>query len=491
MNDPMGPATKLEAAKKSLTTVLDQIQPGSNVGLRVFGKTPVQNNVSESCTDSQLVIPIGPLQKEEMIASVYTWQAFGQTPIGFSLEQAAKDFSPSPDVKKTIILISDGDESCGKDPISVIENLKAQGIGVVVNAVGFDVDPQARAQLTKLAEASGGKYVDAKDAAELQEQLVQVAQDAGLLLRAQRGGGTNLLAAGEGARIVSASSEEFSHLIDGREEKTGAFYGGEIGVFSFKEGQAVLLEKFAIPITEESPYNPGKIELLGSLEGPDRGFFPVTVIQPQNKVIYQNVNQEFPIAPPVAVRYLKAIVGPGVGGAHSYMTEWRVYGKYLTAAELAGQMKKQGQKERNLLAGENGGKLVAASDNVYQALIDGSGTSVGKVATVPANSEAIFGFEGGKTALIKKFAIPITQASKDNVRTVEFWVSEESPTSGFTKIGTFETTNLVFAENPYQEYKVEAPARAKYLKVKVLNSHGGYDWNIQFAELQALGTFAE
>ena len=173
------------------------------------------------------------------------------------------------------------------------------------------------------------------------------------------------------------------------------------------------------------------------------------------------------------------------------MTEWKVFGKYLSAEELAEQIKKQGQRDRNLLSAENGGKLIAASDNIYQALIDGTGTSVGKIATVQANSEAIFGFEGAKTALIKKLAIPITQASKDNVRTVEFWVSEESPTSGFTKIGTFETTNLVFPENPYQEYKVEAPARAKYLKVKVLNSHGGYDWNIQFSELQAIGTFAD
>ena len=317
MLDANGPTTRLDAAKKALTTVVGQMGPESRVGLRVFGTAPVKENVNESCADSKLLIPVGPIQKEEMIARVYALNAYGQTPIGYSLEQSASDFSQAADVKKTIILISDGEESCGKDPVSVIQALKAQGIDVVVHAIGLNLDPAAQAQLKKLAEVTGGKYLDAKNADELQTQLTTVAEEAGLLLRAERGGGANLLAASEGARIVSASSEEFSHLIDGREEKTGAFYGGEIGVFSFKDGQAVLLEKFAIPITEESPYNPGKIELLGSLEGPDRGFFPIAVVRPQNKVFYQNVNQGFPIDPPVAVRYLKAIVGPGVGGAHS------------------------------------------------------------------------------------------------------------------------------------------------------------------------------
>ena len=267
MNEASGTTTKLDAAKQALSTVANQITAGSRVGLRVFGKNPVQGNIRQVCQDSELVIPIQPYQRETMVSSVLGLRAFGQTPIGYSLELAARDFSASGDVKKTIILISDGEESCGKDPIAVVRELQAQGFNVVVHTIGFAVDQQARGQLQKISELTGGIYADAKDAGELTEQLTMIGEKA-LLLKPGKRVGQNLLAASAGTRIVYSSSNEFAKLIDGQEVKTDALFDTQEVVFSFKENQAILFEKFAIPIFEQGNYNAGTIHLWGSLESP-------------------------------------------------------------------------------------------------------------------------------------------------------------------------------------------------------------------------------
>jgi len=122
----------------------------------------------------------------------------------------------------------------------------------------------------------------------------------------------------------------------------------------------------------------------------------------------------------------------------------------------------------------------------FKNLIDGVGREAGAYVGIQPPQEGIFGFKDGQTALIKKVAIPIFEASDYNCKTVEFHVSTTSPTSDYTLVGTFETMNLVFAGNPYQEYKFDEPVRAKYLKVVVTSTYGMYYCNLH--EIHAIGT---
>ncbi len=492
MNEASGGTTKLDAAKQALATVAGQIAQNSNVGLRMFGTTPIQGNISESCTDSILALPIGPFQKDTMVSKVLPIKSYGMTALGYSLEQAAKDFTPGGEVKKTIILISDGEEPCGKDPIAVMNDLKAQGINIPIHAVGFAATDAAKAQLKKLAEVTQGSYREAQDAAELQKSLQEVANKELLLTAQKNESGPNILSAAEGARIVSSSTQEFAKMIDGNDDESsqGHAYPGEEAVFSFKDNQTVLLEKFAVPVFAVNSYNPGQFKLSGSLESPEDGFTPIAEFTVANKVYFGNVYQGFKIEPPTAVRYLKVTVGPGSGQSHSYHREWKAYGKYLTEAEAADALKKQGAREFNILAQEYGGQLIAASDMKFKNLIDGRGGGEGASAeSITPNQEGIFGFKGGKSALITKVEVPIFEARQDNCKTLQFSVSETSPTGPYTKVGTFQTTNMVFAGSPYQEYAFEKPVKAKYLKMTVLETWG--NWSCHMAELHAFGKIEE
>lgn len=478
---------KLDAAKQALTTIASEIEQGSKVGLRVFGASPISNDPEASCLDSKLAIPISAYDKNRMVSQVMALNAVGQTPLGLSLQEAAKDFNPSA-AKKTIILITDGEESCGRDPVNVIQQLKAQGIDLVVHTIGFNVNPKAQGQLQQISQMTGGVFALANSAGELTKELKQIAVKAELLLKPEKKDRENILAAGNGCRIISSSTTEFAKLIDGNEEQeTEAIYNGQEAVFAFKEVQPILLEGFAYPVAKQSSYHPQYLDLYGSAESPEKGFHFIGRVKIENKVYFDNVYQVTPLHPPAPLRYLKVVVSRSESGSNSYQTEWAAYGRSLSPEEFQAKLAEETRRDRNLLATENGGNLIASSNPEMKFLIDGNPVSAGQeVSPIRFGAEAIFGFQGGKVAWIKKVSTPIFATYERNPKTIEIWASTTSPTSGYEKVGNLETMNLAFAENAYQELVLEQPVRAKYLKVKFVDSHGT-DY-ITAYELQAIGT---
>ena len=90
-------------------------------------------------------------------------------PIGDSLIEAA-DALPSQG--GTIVLVSDGIDTCAPPPVcEVAADLADRGVDIVINTVGFNVDAAARAELQCIADAAGGTYADASDADTLAEEL--------------------------------------------------------------------------------------------------------------------------------------------------------------------------------------------------------------------------------------------------------------------------------------------------------------------------------
>ncbi|MBI4549998.1 MAG: VWA domain-containing protein [Candidatus Omnitrophica bacterium] len=488
MNDPIEGGTKLALAKQAMSTVAGQIQPGSRVGLRIFGTTSIQGNMLQSCEDSVLAMPIAPFRGDVMLEKVQGLQSFGMTALGHSLELAGRDFTPSPDIKKTVILISDGEETCGKDPIAVMQNLKAQGIDIKIHAIGFDASEAARAQLKKLADVSGGSYTEASNVGELEKSLEEAAQKE-MLLVPQKEAKPNLLAASEGTRIVSSTKPGLAALIDGSEEAMkDAVWQGDNIVFSFKDGQAALIEALAVPVFETHQYNPSSLELWGSAATADeKAFFPLSKIEVKNQVMFQEVYQEFAFDPPVAVRHLKVVFGPGAGGSQSYPRELRAHGRYLTEDEFKEAQSRTGRQEMNVLAAANGGVFIAGARPEFAKLIDGTFDHPGESVVTYGNEEGIFGFRDNRTVVITKVAVPIFEASQYNVKTIEISGSKTSPTSGYEPLGTFETMNMVFAGNAYQEYVFAAPVPVRYIKVKLVDAHGG--GYAKTHELQAFGKY--
>jgi Ca-activated chloride channel family protein len=70
------------------------------------------------------------------------------------------------------VLVSDGGDNCAPPaPCAVARQLAKGGVALRIQAVGFRVAASARKQLQCIAEAGGGRYVDADNAQQLGGQL--------------------------------------------------------------------------------------------------------------------------------------------------------------------------------------------------------------------------------------------------------------------------------------------------------------------------------
>jgi Ca-activated chloride channel homolog len=165
--------SKISAAKQALNTVVDKLPANAVVGLRVYGATVFEKSDPGACTDSQLVVPIGPADKPALKGAIAKYKPYGETPIAHSLKQAAKDLGT--ESKRTILLVSDGEETCNPDPCLVARDIHAKGIDLTIDVVGLHVDAAAKRQLSCIADAGGGTYYDAQDAGDLAASLDQSA----------------------------------------------------------------------------------------------------------------------------------------------------------------------------------------------------------------------------------------------------------------------------------------------------------------------------
>lgn len=119
---------KIISAQKLLCELLDSISniPDLQLGLRVFGhQKPVP---PQDCKDTKLEIPLAAGNAEQIKHKLRTIVPKGTTSIGYSLEQAAKDFPPCGNCRNIIVLITDGIEECDRDPCLVSIELQKSGV---------------------------------------------------------------------------------------------------------------------------------------------------------------------------------------------------------------------------------------------------------------------------------------------------------------------------------------------------------------------------
>ena len=157
-------STKMLVAKEVLQELVDDIPTDALTGLRVFG----------GCDNSQLLVPIGPLNRARLKSEIQAATIAGATPLAYTLNQARGDFADFPDAK-LIILVSDGQETCDGElaPIRAAEALVNVGYDLRIHAVGFDVsdNQDARRQLMEIAAATNGSYFDADSSEQLRAAL--------------------------------------------------------------------------------------------------------------------------------------------------------------------------------------------------------------------------------------------------------------------------------------------------------------------------------
>ncbi|MDJ0758856.1 MAG: VWA domain-containing protein [Woeseiaceae bacterium] len=163
--------SKMEIAKNTLDSLSYRLPDDLDLALRAYGNASASE--SNNCSDSSLLVPFQDGNRSYIRQAIAGLKPTGQTPIAYALNQAARDFDGLQN-EKTVILVSDGIESCGGDPVQAARSLKQQGI--VVHLIGFGLGSAAdedTASLRAVADASGGRYVTASNAEELEAALAE------------------------------------------------------------------------------------------------------------------------------------------------------------------------------------------------------------------------------------------------------------------------------------------------------------------------------
>ncbi|MBY0357784.1 MAG: VWA domain-containing protein [Candidatus Obscuribacterales bacterium] len=166
VGDSLDKEQKMEAAKRVLQNSVAQLPADVNIGIRVFGQS-FRGDLSD-CQQSALLVPIGNHNRRLLMEQVRQLRPYGLTPLTYGLQQAEQDLRYIVG-SKTIILISDGAETCGGEPCQFIERLNRIGVRLKIDIVGLGLrrDRLAKDQLDCIAQKSGGKFYDANTSGEL------------------------------------------------------------------------------------------------------------------------------------------------------------------------------------------------------------------------------------------------------------------------------------------------------------------------------------
>ena len=158
--------TKMDIAKDVVGKVVGKWKAEDELGLVAYG-----HREKGSCTDIQTLLEPGALDAGQFMSAVNGLTPKGKTPMTQAVRQAAEALKFT-EKAATVILVSDGIETCDPDPCAVADELEKMGIGLTVHTVGFGLDDKgAVAQLKCLAEKTGGISILADNAGELESAL--------------------------------------------------------------------------------------------------------------------------------------------------------------------------------------------------------------------------------------------------------------------------------------------------------------------------------
>ena len=163
----IGGEAKITIARDTLADVLKTVPADLELGLIAYG-----HRDKGSCADIELVVPPAAGTATAIAEAARKISPKGKTPLSDAVREAAQALR-STEEKATVILITDGIETCDADPCAVATELEQSGVDFTVHVVGFGLSSEEGQQVACLAENTGGKYISAGNGAALAEAITE------------------------------------------------------------------------------------------------------------------------------------------------------------------------------------------------------------------------------------------------------------------------------------------------------------------------------
>ncbi|TSE00806.1 VWA domain-containing protein [Skermania sp. ID1734] len=167
------PGPRIDAAKRAADGLLDALPDDSTLALMTYGTGTGSSDAEQAagCQDVRTLTPLGPLHRASLKQQVDSLHPSGYTPISLAMRKAV-EILPNDGSKQAVVLVSDGEDTCGVPPCDTAKTLKAQHPGLTISTVGFRSDSPANTQLGCIATATGGLFVPAGNANQLAARLL-------------------------------------------------------------------------------------------------------------------------------------------------------------------------------------------------------------------------------------------------------------------------------------------------------------------------------
>jgi Ca-activated chloride channel homolog len=152
--------SRIEKVRSALAKVLPSITRLRLVGLITFGPGPYNQ-----CTNITLQLKPTPNAADRILGIVSDLVPAGRTPLTSAAEQAADvlDFHHKPGI---IVLLTDGEETCGRSPCDLGKRLHAEAKQLTIHIIGIRVKglsawtgEQSILETKCLAEQNNGLYI--------------------------------------------------------------------------------------------------------------------------------------------------------------------------------------------------------------------------------------------------------------------------------------------------------------------------------------------
>ncbi|MGW6035955.1 vWA domain-containing protein [Gordonia terrae] len=170
------PGQRFAAARRAATTLVEALPTSTELAVVAYG-TGTSNRPQDfvaGCRDVRTLTPLGPVDAAAVRSVLDSTQPRGFTPIAASLRHAAALLPV--DEKTAIVLISDGEDTCGQPPCPIAEELKRANPQLEISTIGFKTEGAASLDLQCIADVTGGLFVTAANDAQLRARLL-AAQD--------------------------------------------------------------------------------------------------------------------------------------------------------------------------------------------------------------------------------------------------------------------------------------------------------------------------
>jgi len=162
---------KFEIARETVADVVGKLPANQTLGLIAYG-----HRRKGDCKDIELIVPPAPGTSGKVLNAVNDMRFLGMTPLSEAVRQAAQALRHT-EQAATVVLVTDGLETCNLDPCAVANELEKSGVNFTAHVIGFGLTRDEGAKVACLATNTGGRYLQASDGAALSAALRQTVSE--------------------------------------------------------------------------------------------------------------------------------------------------------------------------------------------------------------------------------------------------------------------------------------------------------------------------